>query len=230
MPLELGIFLGAKFLGSTKQKQKMCLVFDEVPFRYQKYLSDIAGQDISSHQNDPRTMAIEIRNWLASFSSEKLASGSVIWERYQRFQKELKGYCDEKKQKPEELTYNDYVHHVELFIHQKVDVLKTGYKNRWGNTLNDPSLSHIREAVKKLKGGTNSFVILTKSGGGFSFLQVRGSDKDGFDLEYQDGSTNDHYRCTDELTEEQVVAIFQAYRSGDESWKSKSVWERHKWW
>ncbi len=51
-----------------------------------------------------------------------------------------------------------------------------------------------------------------------------------FDLEYQDGSTNDHYRCTDELTEEQVVAIFQAYRSGDESWKSKSVWERHKWW
>ncbi len=54
MPLELGIFMGAKFLGSPKQKQKMCLVFDEIPYRYQKYLSDIAGQDISSHQNDPQ--------------------------------------------------------------------------------------------------------------------------------------------------------------------------------
>ena len=31
MPLELGIFLGAKFLGTAKQRSKNCLVFDEHP-------------------------------------------------------------------------------------------------------------------------------------------------------------------------------------------------------
>jgi len=206
------------------------LVFDKVPYRYQRYLSDIAGQDISSHRNNPCTMIVEIRNWLAGFSSEKLPSGSVIWERYQRFQKELKGSCDAKMQRPEELTYIDYVHHVEEFIRQKFDILETGHTNRWEKTLIDPLLSNIREAIKKLKGGIDSFVILIKSGSGFSFLQVHGSNEDGFDLEYQDGSVNDHYRCKDNLTEEQVIATFQAYRNGDESWKAKFSWKRHKWW
>ncbi len=61
MPLELGIFLGAKFLGDKKQREKVCLVFDEEPFRYQKYLSDIAGQDINSHHGEPSLMVREIR-------------------------------------------------------------------------------------------------------------------------------------------------------------------------
>ncbi len=56
MPLEFGIFLGAKFLGENEQKRKMCLVFDEAPYRYQMYLSDIAGQDISSHPEISQTL------------------------------------------------------------------------------------------------------------------------------------------------------------------------------
>lgn len=46
MPLELGIFLGAKAFGSREQKRKAAIVLDTQPFRYQKYISDIAGQDI----------------------------------------------------------------------------------------------------------------------------------------------------------------------------------------
>jgi hypothetical protein len=56
MPLELGIFLGAKFLGDGTQQQKACLVFDEQPYRYQMYLSDVAGQDISWHRNNPKDL------------------------------------------------------------------------------------------------------------------------------------------------------------------------------
>lgn len=78
MPLEFGIFLGAKVFGSKVQKRKMYLVFDELPYRYQKYVSDISGQDIESHHNDPEVLIGSIRNWLASLYPGVLPSGSVI--------------------------------------------------------------------------------------------------------------------------------------------------------
>lgn len=52
MPLEFGIFLGAKKFGSTKQKQKSCMIFDSDKYRYMEFMSDIAGQDIKWHNND----------------------------------------------------------------------------------------------------------------------------------------------------------------------------------
>jgi len=48
MPLELGIFLGAKRFGGPKQKRKNCLILDREKYRYQQYCSDIAGQDIKA--------------------------------------------------------------------------------------------------------------------------------------------------------------------------------------
>ena len=49
MPLELGIFLGSKKYGDKKNKTKVCLVIDKEQYRYQIFISDIAGQDIKSH-------------------------------------------------------------------------------------------------------------------------------------------------------------------------------------
>jgi hypothetical protein len=46
MPLELGLFLGAKKFGSKQQKDKIIIIFDKEQYRYQKYLSDIAGQEL----------------------------------------------------------------------------------------------------------------------------------------------------------------------------------------
>ena len=75
MPLELGLFLGAKAFGSLSQQTKRCIVLDEHPYRYQKYCSDIAGQDIRAHGAKPH-IAIEIvRNWL---STTDAARGTVI--------------------------------------------------------------------------------------------------------------------------------------------------------
>ena len=45
MPLELGLFLGAAHYGNSTQRRKQTLVLDVERFRYQKFLSDIAGQD-----------------------------------------------------------------------------------------------------------------------------------------------------------------------------------------
>ncbi len=49
MPLELGIFLGAKSFGSGDHKRKVAIILDTDRYRYQKFISDIAGQDIRAH-------------------------------------------------------------------------------------------------------------------------------------------------------------------------------------
>jgi hypothetical protein len=46
MPLELGLFLGAKQFDKKRTEQRVCLVLDKTKFRYQKFCSDIAGQDM----------------------------------------------------------------------------------------------------------------------------------------------------------------------------------------
>jgi hypothetical protein len=59
MPLELGLFLGAKRYGTREQPQKRTLVLDTQPYRYQRFISDIAGQDIPAHGGDPARAARE---------------------------------------------------------------------------------------------------------------------------------------------------------------------------
>jgi hypothetical protein len=64
MPLELGIFLGAKKYGGARHARKSCLILDREPFRYQIFCSDIAGQDIRAHQNDVGEAIAAVRDWL----------------------------------------------------------------------------------------------------------------------------------------------------------------------
>jgi hypothetical protein len=49
MPLELGIFLGAKKFGQGRQREKVCLIFDREKYRYQKFISDLSAYDIRAH-------------------------------------------------------------------------------------------------------------------------------------------------------------------------------------
>lgn len=64
MPLELGLFLGCQTFGSRKHRDKSCLIFDTERYRYQKFVSDIAGQDIKAHGQDARRVIKGIRDWL----------------------------------------------------------------------------------------------------------------------------------------------------------------------
>jgi hypothetical protein len=91
MPLELGLFLGARHFGSKPHREKNCLILDREPYRYQKFCSDIAGQDIQSHATSPERAIRAVRNWLASFLSPTvlLPGGRKMAERYAAFQEAL---------------------------------------------------------------------------------------------------------------------------------------------
>lgn len=111
MPLELGLFLGARRFGSGKQRQKACLILDTESYRYQKFCSDIAGQDIQAHENSVGKVVLLVRDWLRNSTrsnSEIIPSGKRIFERYQQFLAELPDLCKEVHLEAGELIYNDY--------------------------------------------------------------------------------------------------------------------------
>jgi hypothetical protein len=64
MPLELGIVLGAKVFGSGRQREKRALILDTSRYRYQRFCSDIAGQDIRAHGNTVKGIISCVRSWL----------------------------------------------------------------------------------------------------------------------------------------------------------------------
>ncbi|WP_409215210.1 hypothetical protein [Prosthecobacter sp.] len=86
MPLELGLFLGAAYFGNPVQRQKHTLVLDSERFRYQKFISDIAGQDIKPHGNDPGRVVYAVRDWLNVFAKDTLLpGGKTLLRLYKRF-------------------------------------------------------------------------------------------------------------------------------------------------
>jgi hypothetical protein len=109
MPLELGLFLAAKKFGTGRQQKKVCLITDSAPYRYQQFISDIAGQDIQAHDDDPRRLILVVRNWLRSASGNPaMPGGAEIYRRHALFVQALPELCDEIRLRPDELTFNDY--------------------------------------------------------------------------------------------------------------------------
>lgn len=98
MPLELGIFLGAKRYGDRKQQRKSCLILERERFRYQKFCSDISGQDVRAHNNNVRDAISAVRNWLsASRLRRTMPGGAAVAQRYYRFRLDLPKMCREKQ-------------------------------------------------------------------------------------------------------------------------------------
>jgi hypothetical protein len=118
MPLELGIFLGAKRFGASKHKAKTCLILDVERYRYQKFISDIAGQDIAAHGGIPDEAIKAVRNWLSAATSKsvKIPGGAAIAKRYATFRAELPATCQRLHLDVTELTFSDYVLQVEEWL------------------------------------------------------------------------------------------------------------------
>lgn len=65
MPYELGLDIGALEYGNRKLKTKKILILETERFHFQKVISDIAGQDIENHSDDPYTLITKVRNWFS---------------------------------------------------------------------------------------------------------------------------------------------------------------------
>jgi len=118
MPFELGVFVGAKRFGAGRHHSKTLLILDIERYRYQKFLSDIAGQDIVAHDGDPIKAIKAVRDWLSAAApvSIQIPGGAAIAKRYAAFRDELPATCERLRLRVDELTFNEYVLQVEEWL------------------------------------------------------------------------------------------------------------------
>jgi len=119
MPFELGLFLGAKQYGGAAQKNKVCIIFDTEKFRYQKYLSDIAGQDIKAHEGSPHLIIKHIRNALNAIKShenESIVGAATITKKYDLYKLDKENILAQLSLQIDELTYADEAKIIEHWI------------------------------------------------------------------------------------------------------------------
>lgn len=113
MPLELGIFLGAQRFGTGKHKAKNALVMDREPYRYQKFISDIAGQDIAAHGGATETLIAKLRDWLTiTAGGAPLHGGGKIAARFADFSNDLPQLTAAVHLTVGELTFTNYAYFV----------------------------------------------------------------------------------------------------------------------
>lgn len=108
MPLELGIFLGAKRFGGKAQSAKRLLVLDVERYRYQRFISDLAGMDIHGHGGDAIEALRKTRDWLANVSRRQLPSADRVARLFQVFMADLPALAADLEFDPANIPYVDF--------------------------------------------------------------------------------------------------------------------------
>jgi hypothetical protein len=110
MPFELGLDLGCRAFGNGNLRTKRCLILEAEPYRYQAFLSDIAGQDIQRHHNSPEEVIGLVRNWLRTVARQQHLPGPALIKRqFLEYSTALPEYCDRSGLDRQDLQFVDYV-------------------------------------------------------------------------------------------------------------------------
>lgn len=118
MPLELGLFLGCKRFSTGKHKDKICIIFDSERYRFQQFISDVAGQDIKSHENTPLNLITNLRNVFNTNNMEHHQPGArAIFNEYESYvaAKPII-YQRLNLSSEDELTYADHIEIIQRWL------------------------------------------------------------------------------------------------------------------
>ncbi|MBV9430693.1 MAG: hypothetical protein JO137_02610 [Hyphomicrobiales bacterium] len=127
MPMELGLHLGARLLGHGRQRRKKALILDVERHRYDAALSDISGQDIEAHANDPDEAIRCVRNWLSEHRSPgafPLPGPAAMRADYRLFQAEVGNLLVARRlDRLADLTHSDFMFAVRDWIAARADAV-----------------------------------------------------------------------------------------------------------
>ena len=86
MPFELGIDFGCRASSKRgKLSTKKCLILEKERYRYRAVLSDISGNDIEAHDDDPERLVRRLSDWFGVNINPDVPSGTRIWHAYNEF-------------------------------------------------------------------------------------------------------------------------------------------------
>ena len=111
VPFELGLDLGCKRYSISDHHDKLLLILDTDRDRYRTFISDIAGQDVASHNGSVEIAISLVRDWLRPHLdplAAKTPSGATIYRRYKRFHLDLPEYCDNLRWDVDNLSFADF--------------------------------------------------------------------------------------------------------------------------
>ena len=85
-------------------------------YRYQKFISDLSGQDIKAHGTEIARVIQNVRDFLATSSRRKLPGAAYLTQRYTDFQTALPDICAQLTWTVDTLTFIDYVNCVTAWV------------------------------------------------------------------------------------------------------------------
>lgn len=116
MPFELGLFLGARYFGDPRQRRKRCLILDQDPYRYRNFISDIAGQDIRSHNGEINQAIARTRDFLRAATHRQLPGPAAIQGDYAAFRTTLPMICAELELDPVDFNFADLLNLIAYYL------------------------------------------------------------------------------------------------------------------
>lgn len=117
MPFELGLFLGIAEQPAAVSRRKSALVLDKERYRYQVFLSDIAGQDIHSHQGSADGAIQAVRKWLNDQDKQRTHPGTLaIQQRFREFLAWVPNQLKARGHSEEDLSFVDWSKLIEAWL------------------------------------------------------------------------------------------------------------------
>ena len=119
MPFELGMDIGCKRFGNNLQKEKCFLILDKIKYRYQKSISDISGNDISVHHEEPEKALRNVRNWIRKISGDHIASANKIWRLFNEYNGDFYELAEKDElsdEDIEEMPWDEYCFYIEQWL------------------------------------------------------------------------------------------------------------------
>lgn len=118
MPFECGIDFGIRLSNPDLYKDKKFLILEKERYRYQKVISDIAGNDIMAHHNEPEQIIKVIRNWFKPILI-KIPYHKEIWLAYNEFEFDYEAILNKEGYDPKDinsLTFSDLIENITAWI------------------------------------------------------------------------------------------------------------------
>jgi len=118
MPFECGIDFGIKLNDPETYQEKRFLILEKEQYRYQRVISDISGNDIKAHKNNPEQIIKVVRDWFKP-SMRNIPMYKEIWLAYNEFDYDYEQILTADGYNPKDInsiTFSDIIENMSAWI------------------------------------------------------------------------------------------------------------------
>ena len=118
MPFEYGIDFGLKMSNIAMFAQKRFLILEKEPYRYKSIISDISGNDIKAHNENPEEIIKAVRDWFKVLLQD-IPWYKTIWMSYAEFETDFEQILIDNGYNPKDinsLTFSDIIEYMTAWI------------------------------------------------------------------------------------------------------------------